>query len=248
MKCFLYITVLVPTIFGFIVSEGFGSIITLLLTTYTSVFWMVAAIYLCDFSMAMIGRNSAYMREFYVGIRTDLFVSLLVGISLVALYWNAPASYSFSNIDLAGAGLPFCIYGVIGTVQAGQVKVANNRIYKRVIRFFVITQMISYAAAFYFLSYVLSGKATVLESIWIQLTVVFSALTFFFGAKQMQFILKKQRMELSPVILSVFEGLPSIPFGYREAQTIVDAWNEEVSATKASKRKVGNKHRGKKRK
>ena len=248
MKCFLYLTVLVPTIFGFIVSEGFGSLTTLLLTTYTSVFWMVAAIYLCDFSMAMIGRNSEYMMEFYAGVSTDLFVSLVVGVSLVALYWRAPNSYSFFNIDLAGAGLPFCILGIIGTVRAGQVKVVNNRISKTVISFFVIAQMLSYAVAFYFLSYVISGKATVLESVWIQLTVVFSALTFFFGAKQMQFVLKKQRMELSPVILSIFEGFPHVPFGYREAQIVADAWNKEVNKAKASKRKVGIKRRGQKRK
>ncbi|WP_434641643.1 hypothetical protein [Achromobacter piechaudii] len=188
------------------------------------------------------------MMEFYAGVSADLFVSLVVGVSLGALYWKAPNSYSFSNIDLASAGLPFCIFGLIGTVRAGQVKVINNRISKRVISFFVIAQMFSYAAAFYFLSYVLSGKATVLESVWIQLTVVFSALTFFFGAKQMEFVLKKQRMELSPVILSLFEGLPHVPFGYRQAQVVVDAWNKEVNKAKASKRKAGAKRRREKRK
>ena len=248
MKYFLYITALIPTVLGFLVSDGFNSPISLLITTYTSVFWGAAAIYLFDFSMALTGRNSQYMQEFYAGVKTDLFVSTIVGGTLIFLFWQAPSSYSLSNIDIAGAGLPFFVYGLIETIQSGRMKIANNKIPSKVVYVFVTIQVISYAVSIYSLAYVLSGKASVLQSIWIQLTVIFSALTFFFGAKQIRFILTKQRMEVSPVLLEMFQSVPVSPMLYRDVQTCADIWNREVKKAKATERKRTNNRRKKGRK
>lgn len=248
MKYFLYTTALIPTIFGFLVSEGFNSPITLLITTCTAVFWGTAAIYLFDFFMALIGRNSLYMQEFYAGVRTDLLVSTVVGCTLIFLFWKAPSSYSLSSIDIAGAGLPFFVYGLVETMRSGRIKIANNKIPSKVVYFFVAIQVTSYAVSIYSLSYILSGKAPVLQSIWIQLTVVFSALTFFFGAKQIRFILTKQRMEVSPVLLEMFQSVPISPMLYRDAQTGANIWNKEVKKAKATERKKANNRRGKRRK
>lgn len=246
MKYFFYVTTMIPIVFGFLVSEGFNSPIALFITTFTSVFWGTAAIYLFDFSMALIGKNSQYMQEFYAGVKTDLFVSIVVGGTLIFLFWQAPSSYSLSNIDIAGAGLPFFVYGVIETIRSGRMKIASNKIPSKVVYAFVNIQIISYAVSIYFLSYVLGGKASILQSIWIQLTVVFSALTFFFGAKQICFILTKQRMEVSPVLLEMFQNVPVSPMLYRDVQAGADIWNREVKKAKATERKCASNRRKKK--
>lgn len=245
MKYFFYTAALIPTVFGFFISDRFNSPVTLLITTYTSVFWVAASIYLLDFFMAMIGRNSLYMQEFYASVKTDLLVSAVVGVTLIILFWNAPESYSLSSIDIAGAGLPFFVYGLVDTIQNGRIKVANNKIPKRIIFTFVAIQLISYAVSFYCLSYILSGKASALQSIWTQLSIVFSALTFFFGAKQIRFILTKQRMEVSPVLLKMFESIPGSPKIYKEAEVNADIWNKDVKKAKATQRKNANNRRGK---
>lgn len=193
--------------------------------------------YLLDFFMASIKRNSHYMIELYAGMRTDLLVATLVGSTFVLLFWLAPTPYSFTSIDIAGAGLPFFLYGLFETIQCGKIKIANQRLSQRITYVFVIIQVIAYMVSIYFLHYVLSGKASVLQSIFIQLSVLFAALTFFFGAKHIRFIFTKQKMELSPVLIELFRSIPTRSKIYEDAQVVVEIWNKEIKKAKASQRK-----------
>lgn len=245
MKYFLYASVLIPSVFGFFVNDGFNSPISLLITTYTSVFWGTAAIYLFDFFMAMAGRNSLYMQEFYASVKTDLLVSTVVGVTFIFLFWHAPNSYSLSNVDIAGAGLPFFVYGLADTIHSGRMKIANNKIPSIVVHVFAAVQIISYGTSVYSLSNILGGNVHDLQSIWIQLTIIFSALTFFFVAKQIRFILTKQKMEVSPVLLKMFQSVPISPMLYKDVWIGADIWNKEVKNAKAVERKRANTRRKK---
>lgn len=246
MKYALYAIALISFIWGAIVNSGFNSTSMLLATSYTSVFWGVALIYLYDFLMAEAGRNSPYMAEFYSSLRADLLVSCVIGFTLALLFWNAPNTYSWSNIDLAAIGLPFLVYALNDTIQSGRIKIGGNKLPRKIVSIMAFIQIITYGLSMYCLSYILSGKASSSQSVWIQLTIVSAALTFFFGAKQIRFILTKQRLEVSPVLLNLFQSIPASPLLYKELQSGADLWNAEIKKSNATKRKLSNSSRSKK--
>lgn len=215
---------------------------------YTSTFWGVALIYMYDFCMAQAGKNSPFMAEFYTSLKPDLVVSCVIGLTLALLFWLAPNAYSWSNIDVAAIGLPFLVYAIHDTFRNGRMKVGGNKLPVKIVTIMVLIQMFTYGVSVYCLSYILNGKATPAQSLWIQLTIIFAALTFFFGAKQIGFILKKQRLEVSPVLLSLFKSIPNSPLLYERLNSGAELWNAEVKKNNAAKRKLANTSRSKKRK
>lgn len=248
MKYTLYAVAFISLIWGVIVNRGYNSNYMLLATIYTSTFWGVALIYLYDFCMAQAGKNSPFMAEFYSNLKADLVVSCIIGLTLFLLFWFAPNTYSWSNIDVAAIGLPFLVYALNDTIQNGRMRIGGNKLPRTIINFMVLIQIITYGVSVYCLLYILSGKASSAQSVWIQLTIVSAALTFFFGAKQIRFIFTKQRLEVSPVLLNLFQSIPTSPMLYEQLNSGADLWNAEVKKSNAAKRKLVNSKRNKKKK
>jgi hypothetical protein len=252
MKYIVYAAMLIPLGWG-MVSIGtfppfgtFGtgtfsamgsSFLVDLAVLYASPLWGVALFYLYDFAMAMLGRNSPFMTEFYGELKTELMNAILGSVSLATLFFFMPSTYSLSNIDVAGAGLPFFISAVTGTVQCRKLKVAGNTLPARIVAFMTVVQLVIYGVGGYALLYVLSEKATPSQSLWIQLTFVCAALAFYFGTKQLRFFFDRERMELSPILVRLFEQLPASPGIYRDMQRGSEIWNREVRKAKALMRR-----------
>lgn len=193
-----------------------------------SVFWMTAVTYLYDLFMAATGRNSPYMRQFYSENYKDLGVATFVGATLVLLLWSAPGGYNWSSIDLAAGGLPFAVYGIVETLQIRRAKLAGRKLPVAVPVGLAIVQICAYVAAAYSLSLILDGTVGSATSVWIQITVVSTALTFFFGTRQMWFIFKMERMEASPALRSLFDRFPGIAKLYAAADQAAALWNSEL--------------------
>ena len=245
MKYFLYATAIVLLLWGIVVNKGYSSNYMFLAASYTSAFFGAALIYLYDFSMTQLGKNSSYMVEFYSELKTDLIVAIVFGLTLLLLFSSTPTAYSWSSIDLAGLGIPFLVYALINTFQLGSMRIGKNKLPQKIIVFMLLIQGVTYAISVYCLLYILNGKASTAQSIWIQLSIVSAALTFFFGAKQIGFIFRKQHMEVSPVLLNLFQSLPNSMKLYEQADNVAGLWNTEVRKNKAENRKLAKSKIGK---
>ena len=248
MKYAIYLTILISYIWGVSVNWGFNFFLALLITSYTSIFWCTAIVYIYDLYMAITNHSSIYMKDFYLKLKNDLLVSLISGISLFVLLYNAPSTYNLSNIDLAFSGLPFLIYSVITLIECGKIKIGRQKLSTKILFAYIFIQITAFVISYYSLAYILAGKATASHSIWIQITILSASLTFFFGSKQILYILTEQRMEPSPALLTLFKGINPKVNLYQDAVYMSNIWNDEVKKEKAENRKILKKGQAKKRK
>lgn len=248
MKYAIYLTILTSYIWGVIVNGGLNSFLALLITSYTSIFWCTAIVYIYDLYMAITNQSSLFMKEFYLKLKNDLLVSLISGISLFALSYSAPSTYNLSNIDLAFSGLPFLIYSVITLIECRKVKIGRQKLPTNILFSNIFIQITAFVISYYSLAYILAGKATASHSIWIQITILSASLTFFFGSKQILYILTEQRMEVSPALLTLFKSINPKVNLYQDAAHMSNIWNDEVKKEKAESRKILKKDRRKRKK
>lgn len=226
--------------------RGFSSFLALLITSYTSIFWCTAIVYIYDLYMAITNNSSLFMKEFYLKLKDDLVVSLISGISLFALLYSAPSTYNLSNVDIAFSGLPFLIYSIVTLFKCGKIKIGRLKLPTKVLFSYIFIQITALIISYYALAYILAGRATNSHSIWIQITILSASLTFFFGSKQILYILTKQRMEVSPALLTLFKSISPKVNLYQDAVHMSNIRNNEVKKEKAENRKLLNKDRRKK--
>lgn len=243
MKYFLYTIAIGSLLWGTAVNGGFGSMSGLLVTSYTAPFWGTALLYLYDFAMAIAGRNSPYMTKFYASLKNDIFSNALFGLTLFFLFWLAPAEYSLSNIDIAALGLPFVIVAALETLQSAKIKIADRNLPKKVIGLLMMVQIATFLVSIWFLRRIMTGELSSAQSLWIQITILCAALTFYFGAKQIRFVITQQKMEVSPVLLQLFSSIPNSPQLYKGTESTATAWNAMVKKEKAAARKKSGQRR-----
>lgn len=208
--------------------------------------WGVALIYLYDFFMAARGKNSPYMNEFYSGTKKDIAICSILGLTLLAIFYFAPASYSFTSIDLAGLGLPFILCSLADAISFRKIKVANLSLPKPALWFIFSLLIGAYIGSAYFLYQIVSNNYTASQALWLQITILSGSIYSFFAAAFIRFALEKQRLEPSPVLLDL---LPKNRFTlglYAETAKMTEIWNAEVEKRKAAIRKEKQKKSKKK--
>lgn len=197
-------------------------------TSLGSAMWSAALIYLYDFSMALRGKNSAYMIEFHGRLKKDIMVCLAFGLSLLPVFLLLPTAYTFKNVDLACLGLPFLISSFIDLLAAKRLKVADMRLPRKAIAALLAFPIITYAVFLYWVFEILNNRYSQSQALWMQITIFFTGIYALFAASFIRFVMEKQRLELSPVLLNMFASIKASPGLYADAAKAAEQWNSEV--------------------
>jgi hypothetical protein len=235
-KYLVVFALLIGTIWGFFLpSRG------LLDATYKlgfgAVFWGTATLYLCDFIGALTGRSSPYWQRFYDDNRVDLYVCGLAGLTLVLLSSLSPERYSWYSLDLALLGSPFFLYAIFAIHQCATLKVAGRKLPLRVRAVLCALFAALYVVAFFILLSVQSKTMPQYEALWYQISVFSGGLSALISARQIPFMLKQGKIELSPVLLRMFSSIKCSPAIYEEAARAAQQWNRQIKREKAILRK-----------
>ena len=202
-----------------------------------SVSWILGTVYTYDCIQALTGRSSPYYREFYGELKKDFCIALLSGLSLTFIINMSSADYSLSSIDIAFAGLPFLLLSVYDSFALQKRKIAGVRLPKAMTRSLIGLQLFIIGVFNYYLIQINSGTFAPAESLWIQITLLLTALCLCVLSHQMVFILSKQRMETSPTILGLLESIKMSRGIYRQAGEMAEQWNKIVFDKKLEQRK-----------
>jgi hypothetical protein len=236
---------------SFFWEKGFTSN-NFLLDSYRQMFgstmWGAALLFLYDMAMAIIGRNSPYMIEFYSEIKKDLLVCVILTATTFTLFISIPTRYSFSSVDIAFLGLPFLVYSLVDTWESSKLEVAGNKMPRKAIWAMLAMIAIAYIFFFYLLREIVSNRFTSSQALWFQITIFFTSLYAFIGAKLIQFILKKQRLEISPVFLQLLLSMKITAGLCRPLVEGAEEWNRQVKKMKTEQRFVAQRTKNKKKK
>ena len=203
-----------------------------------SVSWILGTVYTYDCIQALTGRSSPYYREFYGELNKDFCIALLSGLSLTFIINISSADYSLSSIDIAFAGFPFLLLSVYDSFALQKRKIVGVRLPKAMTRSMIGLQLFIIGVFNYYLIQINSGAFAPAESLWIQITLLLTALCLCVFSHQMVFILTKQRMEISPTILGIFDSIKMSRGVYRrQAGEMAEQWNKIVFDKKLERRK-----------
>lgn len=226
MKYFILVVGLVSTLWQ--LSFSYDSWWQFLLLSAISISWVLAVIYLYDCIQALRGKNSPYYRELYGELSKDFSIALLTGISLTLIISMSSAQYTLSSIDIAFTGFPFVLLSLYDSIALRKRKILGNRLPKIITRSLIAIQLFTIGIFYYYLIKINSNAFTRSESLWIQVTLLLTALCLCIFSHHMVFILKKQRMEISPVILKMFDSIKMSRGVYRQAGEAAEIWNKAV--------------------
>lgn len=202
-----------------------------------SVSWILGTVYTYDCIQALTGRSSPYYREFYGELNKDFCIVLLSGLSLTFIINFSSADYSLSSIDIAFAGFPLLLLSVYDSFALQKRKIVGVRLPKSMTRSLIGLQLFIIGVFNYYLIQINSGAFAPAESLWIQITLLLTALCLCVFSHQMVFILTKQRMEISPTILKLFESIKMSRGFYRQAGEMAEQWNKIVFDKMLERRK-----------
>ncbi len=243
MKYLIFLVTILSTLWQWSVSYTTGwQAIPL---TLMSLSWILGTIYSLDFIRAMQGRNSPYMCEFYGELKKDIQFALISALVLAFILYLSPSTYSLSNIDIAFAGFPFLLMSIWDIQSLSTRRVAGSRLPKAMTRLLLILLLTTIAIYIYYLVQIVSNSYPARESLWIQITLLLTAFCWCIFAHQTLFILKKQRMEISPVLVEIFDDFKISQGLYKKIEPMVKKWNEIVFKKKLQQQQ--DKHKKKKR-
>ncbi|WP_223964217.1 hypothetical protein [Paraburkholderia sabiae] len=247
MKYFFYALTMATIAFDFYLGHGNPNK-ALLVFGWGSAMWLVAFLYICDFLLAIAGKNSLYMTKFYSEIKIDLFVSTISGATLCLLLALAPGSYSLSNLDVAFFGMPFLVYSIFTLAAASKIKIVGVKMSKRLV-WTLYTLVMGFYIYFAYLLYEIShNQFSAAQSLWTQVTIVCAAIYAFFGSKFIKYVLEEQHFEVSPFILDLLANLKFSTGLYQDIANGANEWNKQVKIKKAEQRKEVSRRRKKKNK
>jgi hypothetical protein len=209
---------------------------------YGAGFWAYPVVLTWDMVAAGTRRSSTYQCRFYKEIQRDVVVAALSGLAITAIYRSSSAHYESSSFDIFSAAIPFLIMGALTVAHITRMELMDHPM-KRSYRAFMLSMItLACALAFAVSIRVASSKFNLLASTWLQITTLCVALFIYVESRRVQYVLEVERMELSPVLLSIF-GTHG-PYG--KMAPLVDRWNRlvsehrqrvAVSAKKESRRK-----------
>ncbi|EAW8702242.1 hypothetical protein ACFJ30_003779 [Salmonella enterica] len=249
MKVIVYLSIAASTIWSYIAFPfNLTSPIAMLINLYKyqlpSVTWIVACIYFLDFIMATLRKSSPYMIEFYSGVRIE-FISLASLFIFTLLLYNL-SSMRFTNaaIDISMAGFGFLVFGNIGTFRLFTYKV-GSRSYPKKVAFLFSLFSVSTSSYFLYLTFkVANGEYNIVQSLWVQITVLSYSITLYFFAKQLCFFMDKGRVEASPILLSILKKVRRKNNLYEQMASGTTLFNQELIKERAiHSRKLRRRHK-----
>ncbi|MDG6400930.1 hypothetical protein QCD79_13065 [Pseudomonas quasicaspiana] len=193
-----------------------------------SVSWIVATIYLYDFIMAVSGKSTPYMEEFYSEVKRDVLFTVVAAIVLFIIVSCSPVVYSLSNIDIAFFGLPFLLGSIWDVQSLSKLSIARAKFSRPLVWSLLVALMGGASAYLYFLILIYSTSFSESKSLWLQITLLLTTFCLYIAAHQIVFIMKKQKMEVSPVLLALFSSIKHSPGIYQQAGVAAEMWNAAV--------------------
>jgi len=215
---------------------------------FPSVTWVVAAVYIYDFFMAIIDKSSPYMKELYQSVKVELLTLTALMLFTIIIYTTTLSTLSNLTIDISMAGFGFMFFGNIGFLKLFSFKVGKVKYPWKVA---AALSFISLASSVYFLNVTLEiarGKFNLIQSLWYQVTILSYSLSLYFMSKHLIFIMDKGRVEASPSLRELFLSMPTKNRVYEDAAIAAEKWNKEMQKERAKTSTLMRKGRGKKRK
>lgn len=236
MKFVLFLALVIPSLWSLRWFQ-FGNPIDMLVSMYRdglpSVTWGLAVLYLYDFSMAMLKKNSPYMIRFHNTLKKDFIVLFLLSVFTVIIYSCSPQKFTAVSLDISMAGFSFMIMGNLGLLRLFKYKVGAIKYPK--LPAFVIC-LVSIALSLYFLNVTLNIANGVYETsraLWNQITVFCFSISLFFFSGQIVFFMDSKTIEPSPVIMDLLKRFRPTNNLYEMSANAAELWNEAAKKERA---------------
>lgn len=242
MKVLIYLSLIFSTIWSYLAFPyNLASPIEMLVGVYKyqlpSVTWTVAIIYIYDFIMAMLKRNSSYMIEFHQSLKVEFITLFALFAFTCCMYVYTPMKFTESTVDISMAGFGFLVFGNIGVFRLFSFTVGDVRYPKKIAFFLSCFSIVTSAYFLYLTLSVARGGYSLLQSLWIQLTVLSYSVSLYFVAKHICFYMEKGRLGVSPVLLSILKNTKGMESIYSDLASGVDIWNKEAEKARAKRSK-----------
>lgn len=240
MKWIVYIVVVISFLWSMLLSpiDPFKlSITDMLANTFKyqlpSVTWIIALVYLYDYAMATLKKNSDYMIEFHKSFNGEFITLCALTIFTLCIFIFTPQVFGRSSIDICLAGFGFIVAANIGFIRLFKFRIGRRKFPKR---FLCILLLISLGLSSYFLRLtfnIANGAYSFSESLWVQITVFSFSIAIYFWSRQMCFFMEKGRIEPSPVLASLFGKFKPGMNLYAQAEQAAELWNKEAEKEQA---------------
>lgn len=240
MKWVIYLVLVISVIWSMMLSPvDFlkPSITDMMTNTFKyqlpSVTWVVALVYLYDYAMAVVKKNSVYMIEFHKSFNGEFIGLCALTLFTLLVFTLTPQKFGKSSIDICMAGFSFIIAANFGFLRLFKFKVGRRKFPKRFVCFLLL---ISISLSMYFLTLTLNvakGIYSFSESLWVQITVFSFSIAIYFWSRQMCFFMEKGRIEPSPVLASLFVKFKPGMNLYAQAEQAAALWNKEAEKEQA---------------
>ena len=171
------------------------------------VFWPMAYLLLVDYLHSRLGKNGRHFQGYARPLQKDLIVAGLTALLLASIYGLDSVSYGFSGIDIAFVGVPFLVNALYTLIQCTRASIAGQPVRKCVL-LLVIGLLLAYTTIiFWFLVKNSSGELKTDQALFLQLSILFSGLSFFLGSHYILYCLTKGRVEASPFLINFFSEI-----------------------------------------
>lgn len=199
--------------------------------------WGAFAIYSYDFYRAKVKRNSPYMIEFYSQVQKDIFLAFLSSLTIFIFILLTSNKYEFSNVDIAFAGMPFIFSSISEVFKLNSQRFFSNRIVDKIKLHLTCILILLYLIFYLLLIEIANNKFSTTQSIWYQLTIVFTSVFAYFWTSYIRFIFEKKHMEASPVLLELLSSFKIMSGLFNEIPKIIIIWNQQIKIEKNALRK-----------
>ncbi|MCR8721897.1 hypothetical protein NVV30_24795 [Pseudomonas syringae] len=235
MKWIVFIIAVISTVWqlSFVNDHWWQDVVLAVL----SISWIVATIYFYDFIMAVSGKSTPYMERFYSEVKRDVLFTLIAAIALFIIVSCSPVVYSLSNIDIAFFGFPFLLGSIWDVQSLSKLSIARAKFSRPLVWCLLVALMVVGSTYFYFLILIYSNSFSTSKSLWLQITLLLTTFCLYIAAHQIVFIMKKQKMEVSPVLLALFSSIKHSPGIYQQAVVAAELWNAAVFRQKQELRR-----------
>lgn len=199
--------------------------------------WGAFCVYMYDFYRAKVKRNSPYMIELYSQIQKDIVLATISGLTFIVFILMTSNKYDFSNVDLAFFGMPFIASSIGEILKLNSKKFFDNKMVDKIKWYITITLLILYAIFFALLVKIIENEFSTRQSVWYQLTIVFTSIFVYFWTSYIRFIFEKKHMEISPVIMEIVSSYKIANSLLAEIPNIINIWNQQIKIEQAAIRK-----------
>jgi hypothetical protein len=144
--------------------------------------------------------------------------------------------------------MPLLIYSLFSLIESAAVKIFKQTLSRRLVFSLVAMVCGSYLYFAHLLIEIGSNNFSPSKALWYQITILATSFAAFIGSNFIKYALVKQRLEVSPVLLRLFDSLPGASGQYRLTAEMAQAWNHHLHELKEKAQKEAVMTRSAKRK